>query len=211
MLLSAPIREYRLVSLFFSIFPAVVFEGVASLISLTYRHRFESDPDRIPKNAILVAMHGDIFCSVVTLGEISHVLSGGVYLGFHGFQSYIWSMGSRMRGIRSLRFDRIKHTDIMSWIISKLNSGQIMRFFIRTDSGGPYGRVRKSAITMSLATGRPIVVIRQRASRSWVINQHAVPIPFSEIMTSFSIPIESKALSAIPDAEARLKLVQDLV
>jgi hypothetical protein len=201
-----PLGSYHLGALVASLLPAVVVTLLLRLLRLSMR-RLPVAEGAIPRNAIVYLFHSDVYAYEVTHDLWRRLLSAGdAYLGYHGLKSYMGSLTPYLDGLRCMRYDRRNKSRPMAQILSFLsrNPG---RFILRTDAGGPYGRVRKSLVEMALATHRPLVPMRQVASRSLIVFGHHIPLPGATIETRIGAPIEPHTLTAL-GIEGATRLLQ---
>ncbi len=204
-----PISDYRWFALLASVPGNLMLEAMRALLRPTLTVHDVEGLDAIPDNAICYLFHPEMIHAVATVDLWQRYMNGGThpgyYLGFHGLASYVGALPFAARGVRALRFDRRSPQKPFQQIIQHLihNPG---RFFIRTDAGGPYGRVRGSLLGLSAATGRPLVPMRQFASRSVKIWGHHFALPGAVITTRIGSVISPSDLQALPDADALVKL-----
>ncbi|MCB0404822.1 MAG: hypothetical protein KDD51_08545 [Bdellovibrionales bacterium] len=180
---------YRIVALPFGIFLTVV----NFLLSLTTTYDTEGSVD-IPENAILFSSHTDVY------GLCLHpaVRTGGrfntVWLGYHGIAPYIFAVWDHFCGLEYWCYWRQGTTSKREQVIEFMKHHPSIRLGLATDSGGPYGKVRPSLIELSQKTGRPLVAVRMRMSRSITFLKHHLPLPFGKIVAQVSSPISREAL-----------------
>jgi hypothetical protein len=201
-----PLSEYRWGQLLPTLPFTALMHGFFKVIGWTCYETSAPNVD-IPSNAIIYLLHGDSYISFVTQRFWRRVYDQKMsWMGFHGVLSYLGSSWCYLMGVRCFRYDRRSPLRPLNQAIEFLRHEARGQFAIRTDAGGPYGKVRASLVDMSLATDRPLVAIRQRSSRALTIRQHHVPLPFSRVTTAISAPIYPDELRGRAREDARQRL-----
>lgn len=165
---------------------------------------------RVPNDAIVYMFHEDLAISMFAPRFWHDLGPEFSYLGFHGFASYVAAPWAWAHGFRAHRFDRRRAEPPMDQVRRYLQERPRGPFALRTDAGGPYGRVRPSLVTLALGTARPLVAARQLADRATKVRGHWVPLPGARITTHVSEPIEARVLAALTPAEARDLLQREI-
>ncbi|MGE4106757.1 MAG: hypothetical protein AB7F66_06045 [Bacteriovoracia bacterium] len=200
-----PWREYAWPALLIAIPLSLVLEISLKLYGLTLR-RAPTPAANVPRNAIVFLFHGDIYCSVFQ-DYGAREFGVGTFLGAHSFLSYVWIWRTYWMGYGVLRYDRRRQTaKLIPWIVDYMNRHASLPFALRTDSGGPYGKVRGSIVDLARATNRPVVGARQLADRAWVVRSHALPLPFARLQTRVTVPIFPAELEGLSREDAMRKL-----
>jgi lysophospholipid acyltransferase (LPLAT)-like uncharacterized protein len=155
-------------------------------------------------------LHGDLYVDMILMASFS-ILSrqGGWVLGSHSFLSYLWSAEPFMKGWKIFRYERRRECSALETILEFLDRDDVGTFRIATDGGGPYGVVRASLVEMSIRSGRPLVALRARSSRSVRVFKHFLPLPFSKLEARFSRPVQPAELGSL-SREAGPELLQKL-
>ena len=162
---------------------------------------------RIPANAILYMFHRDIELAIFAPAFWDALGSDFAYLGFHGFASYVGVVWPWLRGYRAFRYARGgSPKKPMEQVLDYLLANPHERFALRTDAGKPYGVVRASLVDFSLATGRPLVAVRQVADRSTQLAGHYFPLPGATIESRVSAPVYPDDLRSLTREAARDRL-----
>ncbi len=78
--------------------------------------------------------------------------------------------------------------------------------FMRTDSGGPYNQVRKTAIRLAIESQRNIICFRQKPTKYFLLADHYFALPFSTLITRWTREISWKELEKL-GVEEGTKLV----
>ena len=176
------IGAYKLGDLLLSAIPALVQLLLVRSVGLFVKHAPIEFKD-VPDNAIVYLLHGDVMGYEMTHRQWRAYLNpADTYLGYHGFKSYIGALTPFLDRLGAFRYDRWKSEKPMEQVLEHLRQSR-GRFIIRTDAGGPYGKVRSSLFDMAIATGRPLVPMRQIASRSLTIFDHPMALPGATLVT----------------------------
>lgn len=165
---------------------------------------------KMPENALVCAFHPEWPLFPASKESWDRLVSGlGTvsWLGIHHFLSYVGSFSVYWWRCRAVRYDWRSAEKPFQQILRKLQSNTDTVFVIRTDSGRPYNRVRSSIVAMSDQLNRPVVCVRQWATRYVMWNEHYIPLPFGRISTAISEPISPETLRALSKDEA-LSLLQ---
>jgi hypothetical protein len=166
------------------------------------RERVDFDAATVPRDALAYMLHRESLLMIFTPQYWRLFDRDGAYLGYHGFASYVTSAYPFWRGSTALRYRRDDSKKPLSQVIDLLKTFP-GRVALRTDAGGPYGQVRASLVDMAIATGRPLVAVRQTADRTLRVMQHQLPRPGSTVTTRISRPVAAAELAAMPRAAAR--------
>lgn len=162
---------------------------------------------RVPRNAILYSTHLDVISAT-----INPTLHRGplIVVGYHAFLAYLYIVWDRVAGIGHLCYHRVSDVPPLDQLQAMFRKYPEHRFWIFTDSGGPYGRVRKSLVILSRESGRPTVAARLKASRFFHLLGHRIPSPFSRVTITFAEPVTAAELSALSPEAARDRLQAQL-
>lgn len=203
------LSEYHWPSLIASLPGNVLIEVCRRLLAPFFKADEPGETASVPDNAICYLFHGEIFYAIATVKLWQrHAVDPqrpSAYLGFHGFFSYLGSLPFALTGWRTCRYDRRKGERPINVILRYL-ARHPGKFFMRTDAGGPYYRVKGSVVKLSRASDRPLVPLRQFADRYIVINQHQIPLPGARIFTKIGKPIPAHELRALSDADALMRV-----
>jgi hypothetical protein len=205
-----PLSEYHWPSLIASMPGNLLIELLRRLFTPFIRAETPHVAASVPENAICYLFHGEMIYAIATVklwqSQAIKPDRPGAYLGFHGFFSYLGSLPFALTGWRTCRYDRRTGERPLNVILRYLNIHP-GTFFMRTDAGGPYYKVKGSVIKLSRESGRPLVPFRQFSDRHFVINSHQIPLPGATIITKIGAPITAEELRNLSDDEA-LKRVQ---
>lgn len=205
-----PLADYHWPSLIAALPGNVMIEIIRRFLAPFFKADAPHEAAAVPENAICYLFHGEIIYAIATVNlwqdQAIKPERPGAYLGFHGFFSYLGSLPFALTGWRTCRYDRRRGERPLNVILRYLNNHP-GTFFMRTDAGGPYYKVKGSVIKLSRESGRPLVPFRQFSSRYFVINSHQIPLPGARITTRIGEPITAQELRSLSDEEA-LKRVQ---
>lgn len=193
-----PLHQYNLFSLLSAIPVALLLETFFWLQRMVTHDKGITTNNDLPPNAIIVTFHGDSYLDPLSVKAWNYLSNSRYHwLGFHGFLSYIGSMRAMFYRIKAFRYktkSKIRPMDQVREFLNNYQSGQLM---LRTDAGGPYGKVRPSLIKLAIESKRPLVCMRTSASRFITINHHKLGTPGSVIETKISCPIEYEKLEKL--------------
>lgn len=197
-----PYRDYHALSALASL---PVGAGIVAAFELLSRAVVEEpiDLSDVPPDAILYLYHVESFLVTLTPTVWDGFGEHLAYLGYHGFASYLGGLWPYLHGFHCFRYDKRRPERPLQQIVEFLRKNPRLRFALRTDAGGPYGKVRGSLVDMALATGRPLVGMRQLADRSTRVLRHVVPLPGARIRTRLTRIISAAELAACSREEAR--------
>lgn len=171
---------------------------------------FDDINNRMPDNAIVYLMHSDIWVSAVSTQSLARIFTPeSSYLGYHGYLSYLGSGWSYALGLKCYRYDRKSSLSARDQVLSFVEKTP-GRFFLRTDAGGPYGRVRASLVDMALAANKPLVPLRQFATRHKTFKHHQIPLAGAQIHVCTGEPLWPEDLTKLPREEARAMLQKSM-
>ena len=196
-----PTKDYSVIKMVGASVPGFVLETWLAHVQTTLHEDFnENDVVGLPQNAILYAFHGDTLPVLLSRKFLNSL--GAVWTGYHGLLSYLGSFGLSHKGFPCFRFNRKLQLPVIEQIEAALKTKTDKRFYLFTDSGQPYFRVRKSLLRMAKVTGRPLVPVRHFASCSRDFNGHQIPLPGTAIRTVLGAPIFVNELMSFSDEEA---------
>ena len=181
---------------------SLVIDGFLAVVRLWVREE-PATWTFIKGNPIVVLFHHECMITLAShYYDAQNQRNRGGILGFHGFLSYLTFTWSWRKSLPMCRFDRLSPQKPLNQVIDYLKE---LRgpFYVRTDAGGPYGRVRASIVEMALATGRSVVCLRQQASRTTTVIGHAVPLPGALTETRVSPPVTAAELQTLGRDQAR--------
>jgi len=176
------------------------------LISLFTRSEPLTKND-LPPNAIFYSTHLDVISAAVNPVLQTPSL---IVVGYHAFLAYVYIGWDRFAGIGHLCYDREGTPPPLDQIQAMFQNYPNHYFWIFTDSGGPYGRVRKSLVILSRESGRPVVACRLTPTRYFKLLGHRIPLPFARIKIAFSRPVTAGELSALSVEAGRDRLQASL-
>lgn len=206
-----PLREYRWVQLGLAFFPGFLMHSICTAIGWTLKEKIEGEITNGGRAPIIVVFHREFPITVTAPHSWNKLFHGIGYLGVHNWISYCTSVLCYLDGLKAVRYDRRSGKKPLFQVVDFLNQNALVPFAIRTDSGGPYERVRTSVVKMAIQANRPIVCIRQSADRSWRFWDHFFPKPFASVITRVSAPISAQTLRplSVEEATAQIQLVMD--
>jgi lysophospholipid acyltransferase (LPLAT)-like uncharacterized protein len=197
-----PYREYRWGKLLLSLVPGFAIALVFRALALTIREKKTVGSPDYPSNTLVVVFHPEFMvCLAARQFWLRHVV-GMSYLGSHTFASYVTSVICWLDGLPAVRYDRARPGRPIDQVRDYLRNNPETVFAFRTDSGGPYNRVRPSAAGLSAKCDRPVVCMRQVVSSAWVFNEHFIPKPFATVTTYLSNVIPASTLAVMTNEEA---------
>ena len=160
-------------------------------------------PDDLPSNSLIFGFHWDFY--LLHLGRTMEPKrrSRVVWLGYHGFLSYLPILVTHFHGTRIFRYRYPSAKKPFRQIVDFLMSHPETPFGILTDAGGPYGRVRESIVDLALASNRPVVALRTRYSRLIALGVHRLPLPLGSLEAKFSEIISVEKLKSMSRDAAR--------
>jgi hypothetical protein len=203
-----PWRDYSVPDILLAIPLAVLIYGYTRLMRLLGSEKVVF-PEDLPRNALVFAFHTDTFASAMA-DDFRDGLKA-TWIGYHGSLSYMGSLGFLVRGEPCFRYQRRNPaTKPMQQILDFLKRHQ-GRVYIRTDAGGPYKQVKPSLVDLALSSDRPLVAVRHRLSRDFILHHHALPLAGAQLETWISRPLYPEELKKAPSREAALFLVQNLI
>jgi len=159
--------------------------------------------DGLPPNALLYGTHLDVISACLCPAFYD---PSAIVIGYDGFLPYMYTLWHRLVGISYLCYARASAVPPIDQILDLFAQYKDHRFWIFTDSGGPYGRVRKSLVILSVESRRPVVAMKLRPTRYFHLFGHRIPAPFSTIHLKFSSPIPSETLALLSPNAARDRL-----
>ncbi len=123
------------------------------------------------------------------------------WLGFHGIMSYSNFLMNWKNRTQMFRFYPNSHVSAYKQTIKFLHKNSNKQMVIATDSGGPYGRVRESLVTMALQTNRPLCGAKLTFTHSITLFSHHFPLPFSTATLKFTpiMHLGDKDISVLRD------------
>ncbi len=208
---SIPLPEYRWLHVVLSFPVALLFEIYFWVVGRLSRVEAPSGFLPLPSNAIVVLLHPEWPLFPPSLSMWNKIAPKFCWVGLHHFSSYCGSLSCVLSAYPCFRFSRGDRQKPFERIVAFLNEHPNLPFAVRTDSGGPYGQVRHSAVAMALRTGRPVVCLRQVGTRVIVLpNTHAIPLPFGTIRTRVSRAFSAEELSKLPIDAARETLQAEI-
>ncbi len=212
-----PWNEYRYSHLLPALPIGFLIHWATGLLSFFVAESAIKGPSQVPRGAIVVMFHPEWLYFAVARKTAGRVREASAHpfswLGLHHFLSYFGSITAYFWNYQCARYDREKNIKPYQVTKNYLIKNPDFIFFIRTDSGGPYGRVRESLIKLSLETGRPLVCERQWSNKSFPFLKHHIPLPFTRIQTAFSEPISSDELKnlGIEKGREHVQKIMDLL
>jgi hypothetical protein len=202
-------KDYNVLQMLGASIPGFVLEAWLAHLQTTTEEEFDENAVKnLPNNAIVYAFHGDTLPLLLSSTFLSSL--GAIWMGYHGLLSYVGSFGLSHKDLPCFRFNRKLKTPVLSQIESAMKSSPNKRFFIFTDSGQPYFRVRKSLVQMAKLMGRPLVPVRLFTSVGKKLNGHQIPLPGTVIRTVVGLPISAAELTSMGEAEALAILQQQI-
>jgi hypothetical protein len=144
----------------------------------------------LPTNAIIFCSHTDLYCHQIDLSN--HALP--IMLGDHSFLSYCWYPRQWWLGATVFRFERDLPESPMAQVETFLRQRPNINFWMASDSGGPYGKMRASLGYLALGTKRPLVAVRYEPTAYFTLREHKIPYPFSVIQRRYSAPFDFRLL-----------------
>ena len=206
---SLAIGAYKLGDLMLSAVPALAQLLLVRAVGLLVKHA-PIEFKEVPDNAIVYLLHADVLAYEMTHRQWRAYLNrADTYLGYHGFKSYVGALTPFLDRLGAFRYDRRKSARPMEQVLEHLRQSR-GRFIIRTDAGGPYGKVRSSLFEMAVATDRPLVPMRQIASKSLTILNHPIAVPGATLVTLIGDAIAVPQLLNL-GKEAAVQLLQDRI
>lgn len=196
-----PYRQYRWGQLLLAIVPGYLLHLLFTLLWTTLRETGH-EKDRSLGNAIIVLYHPEFPITLSAQTTWRRHFRGVAYLGIHNWISYVTSVLCYLDALPAVRYDRATGKRPMDQVLEYLNTHPSVPFALRTDSGGPYRKVRTSIVRLALQTNRPVICLRQTASKAVVLHQHLFPLPFSTVNVSISEPISVETLQCLTLEEA---------
>jgi len=162
-----------------------------------------SELGKLPPNALLYGTHLDVFSACLSPNFHDPSM---IVIGYDGFLPSLYIPWDHLVGISHLCYRRDSSTPPLDQLLNMFTQHAGHRFWIFTDSGGPYGRVRKSLVILSVESQRPVVAMKLTPSRYFRILEHRIPLPFSRITVKFSPPIPHETLAMLSRDAARERL-----
>ncbi|MBY0372250.1 hypothetical protein K2X33_16335 [bacterium] len=205
-----PAKEYRWGTLLLSLLPGFLIAVVFRLLALTVREKKTVGSVDYPANSLIVVFHPEFLVCLAARKFWIERCKHMAYLGSHTFASYVTSVICWLDRLPAIRYDRKKPGRPIDQVREYLRANTQTPFAFRTDSGGPYYRVRPSAAGLSATTNRPVVCMRQVVDRAWVVNQHYIPMPFSTVTTYVGDPIPASDLAALSNEEATALIQREM-
>ena len=204
-------RDYRWGQLSLALVPGFLFHLLCTVVGWTLREKVEGELKTSDSAPIVVVYHREFPITLSAQRTWKKLFKGVGYLGIHNWISYCTSVLCYLDGLPAVRYDRRTGLKPLNQVLDFLRQNRPLPFAIRTDSGGPYNRVRSSVVRMALEANRPIVCVRQTSDHTVRIFDHFFPLPFSHVVTRVSDPIVPQALShlTMEDATARVQFVMD--
>ena len=164
----------------------------------------------LPSDAIIYAFHPEIYLFASCPSFWNSVLPRMMGLGNHTFISYLAGVSTLWWKMKILRYQRRGSKSARQQIIEPCHKNPDLFFGIRTDSGGPYFKVRESLLDIALETKRPLVALRQKTDRALVLKEHSFALPGATVDLTTSDPIFYEEIKNLSRANA-LKLIQDRI
>ena len=200
-----PTSEYKFLNLLGATIPGLVIETWLAHVQNTLHEEYDENVIKnLPHNAILYAFHADTLPVLLSYKLLNAL--GSIWIGYHGLLSYVGSFGLSQNGFPCFRYNRKLKATVLGQIETALNAAPQKRFYLFTDSGQPYFRVRKSLVQMSRQTGRPLVPVRHFSSLAKIVNGHQIPLAGTEIRTVVGSPVLASELLNLSDQDAVLVL-----
>ncbi|MDA9189354.1 hypothetical protein N9O57_00050 [bacterium] len=188
-------KDYNHSQLIWSLPFGLVLETIWFFQRLVTSDKAEFNENKIPSNAIIVTFHSDSYLDPLSSTLWRKFARKNYYwIGFHGFLSYIGTFRAMMMGVGAYRYRRNCEKRPMDQIRDFLSDNLDCQVMIRTDSGGPYNKVRPSLIDMAIRYDRPLVCMRVHSSKFFLINQHKIALPGAIIRAGISNTIEVDVL-----------------
>lgn len=198
--------SYRLPHLIAATPLAAMLEAYLELVrNASFHEVVEGDVSACSVNCIFYSFHGDTLPALAAHSTFS--LLDSKWIGYHGILSYFGSFGLASRRRPCFRFSVDSAIRPKKQIEKALMSEPDRRFYIFTDSGKPYGRVRESLVDLAIESGRPLVPLRHIAEKRRLVNGHQVPLPGTEVRTFVGQEISHARLKKLKSAE-RVHLLQ---
>ena len=165
----------------------------------------------LPDDAILFTFHKNLHPLAIDKIMDGEGVRAPFLVGYHGFLSYLFSaLWAFVHKMEVARYRPDADTMPLEQIVDALGRRPGGRMVMFTDSFGPYGVVRPTLISLAVKSGRPLVALEYRLSRSVTLMGHSLPLPFSTLEARFSRPVTAGELRGLPKAEAKA-LLQGLV
>jgi hypothetical protein len=201
-----PLAHYRLAELACAVPVSLAIEiPLFAIRQTTHEAPFDTRPLASSPRALVCMFHHDIYLSAFAPRFWEALGPDFAYLAFHGFASYAGMLWPISRGFRAFRYQRKGAARPMAQTLAFLE-GHSGRFALRTDAGGPYGKVRASLVELAIASGRPVVGVRQFADRAVRVRGHVVPRPGATITTHIGRAVEPAELDALGKEAGRERL-----
>jgi len=206
-----PRREYRWAQLLLAVIPGGVLHAFFTVIGLTLKENSPRTPKTEGNAPLIVLFHWEFPITLSAQKTWRDQFRGVGFLGIHNWISYVTSVLCYLDALPAVRYDRRSGKKPFQQVMEFLRKNPTKAFSLRTDSGGPYNRVRTSVVTMALESHRPIVCVRQSADRTWRAWDHYIPKPFAHITTRIADPVLPETLRALSreDATAHVQAVMD--
>lgn len=203
--------EYRWGQLLLALVPGFLLHFVSTIIGWTLKERVEGEVDKSKGAPILVLFHQEFPISLAAQTTWRRTFRGIAWVGIHNWISYVTSVLCYLDGLIAVRYDRRTGKKPMNQVLDFLRENPRVPFAIRTDSGGPYGKVRTSVVRLALEANRPIVCIRQSTDRYFTLLGHYMPLPFGRVVTRISSPMPAQSFAGltVEEATARVQYVMN--
>ncbi len=208
------LADYRLAELALALPVSAALELPLLALRATTREAPLEGPD-MPPRALVCMLHKDLYLSAFAPSFWEALGPDFAYLAFHGFASYVGMIWPNLRGYQAFRYQlktakrSSERARPLAQTLSFLEK-HLGRFALRTDAGGPYGRVRASLVDMAIASDRPVVVVRQCADRTTHVRGHALPLPGAQVKSRVSRAVDPSSLRLL-DREGGRELLQRLL
>lgn len=204
------IQAKRALELVLAIPFAVIFSILYFLIKWTIKVEPIQNGKTIPTQTIVFFSHSQIYAMALSPYTKKHGVLSVYVLGYHGFLPYVWAIFDRIVGIRYFLFDPHSKIQPFSQIAEFFKKNPDKRLALATDSGGPYGKVKKSLLNLALETQRSLVGIGASFSKEIKIFSHRLPVPGARLRFRVLLPIPIEELKGMPEADALDRLQKAL-
>lgn len=201
-----PLNEYRFMEVFLGFWMGLPIFLYGLLVGWTIQEDSD-DIGRVPSNALVFGWHQEAFiynCTPRQARAMADKMGG--WLAFHGLLSYMGSLFCWWMRYPCFRYDRSRSKSAFDQTVAHLKENREGLFFIRTDAGGPYGKVRPSMARLAVLTDRPLVAFRQRPSHYVRLGGHYFPLPFARVSTCFSHALPAQQFVDLGKEEAQRRL-----